>query len=344
MQHDEHYMRKCLELSQKGMGYVAPNPMVGAVIVYQDRIIGSGYHEAFGQAHAEVNAVNAVEDARLLPESTIYVSLEPCAHHGKTPPCADLLVEKRFKRVVMGCTDSFSRVSGKGIERLQAAGIETTVGVLEKECRALNRRFFTFHEKKRPYVVLKWAQTRNGLLDKSDGAEGEVTWISGKETQKMVHKWRSEEQAILVGKNTILADDPSLTVRVVEGKNPTRIILDTTAELNYNHSVFDDSAHTFRFNTRKSFKEGSNEDVLLSEMSIERILEQLYELDIQSVLVEGGARTLSSFLAAGIWDEARVITGQQEWESGTSAPSLNRKAIRRESCGPDQIAYYENHD
>lgn len=316
------YIQRCIQLAKMGKGNVAPNPMVGAVIVHDGKIIGEGYHEKYGEAHAEVNAVNSVEDKSLLKESTIYVSLEPCAHFGKTPPCAELLVKHQFKKVVIGCSDSHDRVAGKGVQILKSAGIEVELGVLENECRALNKAFFTFHEQKRPFVLLKWAQTPNGFIDNSEGKDGEVSWISTPETQSLVHQWRSESQAILVGKNTVLADNPSLTVRKVTGRNPIRILLDKNLEVPIDKSIFNDESRTIILNASKTETIGTNEYIQINDFSIQSILSHLHSLNIQSVLVEGGAKTLQSFIDAKLWDETKIIIGKNEFESGTKAPKL----------------------
>lgn len=341
MQMDELYMQRCIELARLGEGYVAPNPMVGAVIVLDNKIIGEGYHRLYGQAHAEVNAVNSVENKSLLKDSTIYVSLEPCVHFGKTPPCADLLVTHQFKRVVIGCQDTFSEVSGKGIQKLKDSGIDVTVGVLEKECRELNKRFFTFHEQKRPYIILKWAQTQDGFLDRiRTNSEKEINWISASETKTLVHKWRSQEQAILVGKNTILNDNPSLTVRDYVGKNPIRIVLDSQPTLNLTSDVFNDEAETLVLNLKKDEVSGSVEWIKLSVMTVETILETLYQKNIQSVFIEGGASVLSSFIENDIWDEARIIVGNTFFKKGVEAPVIKQVPVYSFHFSTDTIYYY----
>ncbi len=332
-------MRRCLQLAALGKGQVAPNPMVGAVIVLNGKIIGEGYHERFGEAHAEVNAVASVEDQSLLNESTIYVSLEPCAHYGKTPPCADLLVSKKFKRVVVGTLDVNAQVFKKGIKRLEDAGIEVTVGVCEKECQELNRPFFTFHAKKRPYVLLKWAQTKNGFLDNASGEKGEVSWISAPETQVLVHQWRSEHQAILVGKNTVLNDNPSLTIRSIKGNNPVRVLLDSHNEIATDAAIKDNQAETIVLNVERSETLNNIRYVKLDTMTPESILAVLYELNIQSILIEGGAQTLQSFIDANLWDEARVITGRNEFLSGTKSPRIEGEKKTQTVIYGDEITY-----
>jgi diaminohydroxyphosphoribosylaminopyrimidine deaminase/5-amino-6-(5-phosphoribosylamino)uracil reductase len=347
MNSDSHFMNRCLELARKGNGHVAPNPLVGAVIVHNGKIIGEGYHEKYGHAHAEVNAVNSVKDQSLFSEATIYVSLEPCAHFGKTPPCADLLVHHNFSRVVIGCTDTFDKVSGKGVEKLKNAGIDVTIGVLEKECRALNKHFFTFHEKKRPFVFLKWAETTNGLIDNQDpvakesNSKGEVTWISVPEVKSRVHKWRSEHMSILVGRKTVEADNPSLTVREVAGKNPIRVIIDSQAQLTLDHNVFNNEANTIVINTKKSENLNGVEYIQLDEINPKTLLNTLYEKGIQSVFIEGGATTLQSFIDANLWDETCTIVGQGTFEKGTKAPKITGTFTEEIFFG-DTLKHYKN--
>jgi diaminohydroxyphosphoribosylaminopyrimidine deaminase/5-amino-6-(5-phosphoribosylamino)uracil reductase len=328
----EKYMSRCFELALKGLGNVAPNPMVGAVVVHEDMIIGEGYHEYYGGPHAEVNAINSVKDQSLLKESIIYVSLEPCAHYGKTPPCSLLIIEKEIPEIVVACVDTFSEVSGKGIQMLKEAGRKLTVGVLESIALNLNRRFFTFHNQKRPYIILKWAQTLDGFIDKDRKAEEKgINWITGKETKQLVHKWRSEEAGILVGKNTVLTDDPELTVREVEGKCPVRIVIDPEKELDLSHyKVGNDNAETLVIS--------ANEE----DLSMKMILGKIYQANIQSIIVEGGANTLQRFLDAGLWDEARVLTGNIEFISGLEAPIINSTASETHKIGEDRLTIFRN--
>lgn len=343
MEQDEKYMLRCFELAILGLGKVAPNPMVGAVIVYNNEIIGEGYHQKYGEAHAEVNAVNSVKDQSLLSKSTIYVSLEPCAHFGKTPPCADLLVKHQCKKVVISCIDTFSEVAGKGVQRLKDAGIEVVTGVLESEGRELNKRFFTFHEQKRPFVILKWAQTKDGFIDKiRQTGEFGINWITGPETKKEVHKWRSQEPAILVGKNTVINDNPSLTVRENKGKNPLRIVIDPKATLPKTLNIFNDDAPTIIFNTVTNLSSGTNNYIQLSDLSCTNILSVLYELKVQSVIVEGGAITLQQFLDANLWDEARIFTGKPEFTCGVIAPIIKEKIVSKYKFGNDTLTIYRN--
>lgn len=306
---DQIYMHRCLELARLGAGFVAPNPMVGAVLVYENRIIGEGYHQVYGEAHAEVNCINSVSvaDQQLIPLSTLYVSLEPCAHFGKTPPCSDLIIRHQIKTVVIGCRDPFTEVDGKGIEKLQHAGVTVTVGVLEAACRELNKRFFTFVTQHRPYIILKWAQTANGLI----AGEGEERLlISQAYTNRLVHQWRSEEAAIVVGTNTGLIDDPSLTNRLWTGKHPVRIVVDRNLRLPTSLNLFDQQQKTIVINTVKAEEREnlSYQKIAATEDTIDAILKLAYKEKLQSILVEGGASLLQSFINKGLWNEARVIT------------------------------------
>jgi diaminohydroxyphosphoribosylaminopyrimidine deaminase/5-amino-6-(5-phosphoribosylamino)uracil reductase len=343
MEMDEFYMQRCIDLARIGEGNVAPNPMVGAIIVCDGKVIGEGFHQKYGEAHAEVNAVNSVVDKSLLSKSTIYVSLEPCAHFGKTPPCADLIVKSNFKRVVIGCFDSYVEVSGNGVQKIKDAGIECEIGVLENECKELNKRFFTFHDKKRPFIVLKWAQTKNGYFDeiREDGKKG-VNWISAPETKVLVHKWRSQEQAILVGKNTVLVDNPSLTVREISGKNPTRIVLDSHLSISQTANVFNSESETLIFNLVKNEKNENVTWIQMEDMMIESIVKKLYDLQIQSVFIEGGATILQAFIDANLWDEAKVIVGDSTFNDGIKAPVLPKTPFSNFCFFTDQIYNYKN--
>lgn len=343
----EIYMQRCLELAALGAGKVSPNPMVGAVIVHDGKVIGEGYHQKYGEAHAEVNAVNMVifrydNHADLLKKSTIYVSLEPCVHYGKTPPCADLIIKHRIANVVVGCRDPFAQVDGKGIEKLKGAGIEVTVGVLEKECKWLNRRFFTRVQKQRPYIILKWAQTADGFFAPADGSQH---WITGPESRKLVHQWRAEEDAILVGKNTVLADNPQLNVRYAEGRSPKRVVIDRRLELNRQLSVFDQSVETLIFNEVETNIDGKNKYIALEDFDRfvpQYILFQLYLQDIQSVIIEGGAYTLKAFIDAGLWDEARIFTGASVLENGIKAPVVTGTTMSEDAVGADSLQIITN--
>lgn len=325
----EIFMQRCLELAMLGMGDVAPNPMVGCVVVHNGRIIGEGYHRKYGGPHAEVNAIRSVKNPELLSESTLYVSLEPCAHFGKTPPCSDLIIEKRIPKVIIGTVDPFAEVAGKGIARMQKAGIEVETGILENECRFLNRRFFTFHEKKRPYIILKWAQTMDGYLDTDRSETKHPTWITNALAKRLVHKQRSEESAILIGTNTAAFDNPSLTVREWTGNQPTRLILDRTGRLGSALHVFDQKALTLVFTE----EEKPNTDMLkfipldFNRKILPQLLDELYKRNVLSLIVEGGARLLNSFIQDACWDEAFVYTGNQFFGRGVAAPDISGETL-----------------
>jgi diaminohydroxyphosphoribosylaminopyrimidine deaminase/5-amino-6-(5-phosphoribosylamino)uracil reductase len=337
----ETYMWRCIQLAQLGGGFVFPNPLVGCVIVKNNRIIGEGFHKQAGEAHAEVEAVESVANKEEIEGSTVYVSLEPCSHFGKTPPCADLLIQLKVKEVIIGCLDLNPKVAGKGIEKLKRSGIEVITGILEDECRKLNKRFFTFHEKQRPYVILKWAQTLDGFLDRSriDNQMG-VNWISAPETKALVHKWRSQEHAILVGRNTIVHDNPSLTVREFHGKNPIRIVIDSQLQLKNDMNIFSKDAPTIIFNRVKNHQNNNVEWVKIQETSTTNILTELYNRGIQSVFVEGGSRTLQYFIVDNVWDEARVIVGNKKFEDGVRAPLISKIPTDTQKFGEDIIYYY----
>ncbi|MGN7204209.1 bifunctional diaminohydroxyphosphoribosylaminopyrimidine deaminase/5-amino-6-(5-phosphoribosylamino)uracil reductase RibD [Pedobacter sp. SAFR-022] len=325
----EDYMRRCLELAELGINDVSPNPMVGCVIVSEGKIIGEGFHKKIGTAHAEVNAVNDVIERygerapAMLKSATVYVSLEPCAHFGKTPPCADLLIRHEVKEVIIGNADPFPAVNGKGIEKLKAAGIRVQQGVLDEEGLVLNKRFFTRVEKQRPYIILKWAQTANGyftpLINKKQ-------WISNPLSKKLVHKWRAEEDAILVGKKTVMTDNPELNTREWPGSNPIRIVVDKKLDIPQSSHVYNDQVKTIFLNEVKTDVEGTNHFVQMEDMTFylpQKIAFQLYLMDIQSVIIEGGANILNQFIAAGLWDEARVIKSSTNWQEGVTAPQIN---------------------
>jgi diaminohydroxyphosphoribosylaminopyrimidine deaminase/5-amino-6-(5-phosphoribosylamino)uracil reductase len=343
----EIYMNRCLELALMGSGHTAPNPMVGAVLVHGERIIGEGYHRQYGQAHAEVNCLASVkeEDSPFIQDSTLYVSLEPCAHFGKTPPCADLIIAKKIPRVVVGCRDPFPEVDGKGIEKLMAAGVAVVVGLLEKECIHLNRRFFIFHTRYRPYILLKWAQTANG---KMGGENGSRILISNDYSNRMVHKWRAEEAAILVGTNTARGDDPALTVRLWTGPDPVRLVIDKELRLQGTLNIFDGKVRTIVFNNlRHDMDEAINPayyQLATDSSVVHQLALALYQLKILSVMVEGGAMLLQSFIDEGYWDEARVITNEEMMApGGLLAPVLEEARIsKREKLFSDNIGYYEN--
>ena len=328
MTQDEKFMLRALELASLGFGSVSPNPMVGCVIVHDDEIIGEGYHEEYGKSHAEPNAVASVKNPDLLTSSTVYVTLEPCAHWGKTPPCANLLVEKKVKKVVIGTVDTNPLVGGKGIQILKDAGIEVVIGVLDERVRAENRRFFTFMEKKRLYVILKWAQTKDGFIARENY---DSKWISNPYSRQMVHKWRSEEDAIMVGTLTAKYDNPQLNVRAWEGKNPLRIVIDRKLTLDGDLHLFDQSQATICYNQEMEEKSENLERVKLqAKFDINEILKDLYDRKIQSLIVEGGAKLLNNFIQENLWDEARVFTGRVQFGNGISAPKLVGARVEEE--------------
>ena len=344
MQNHETYMLRCIELAKKGMGHVAPNPLVGCVIVDNDIIISEGFHSAYGNEHAEPNAIKKVDDA-LLKKSTLYVNLEPCSHFGKTPPCADLIISKGIKKVVVGNLDVNPLVAGNGIRKLQEAGIEVIHGILNQECRELNKRFFTFHEKKRPYLILKWAQTNDGFMSKMPLPTNRTeNWITGLESKALVHQWRTEEQAILVGHNTVVADNPQLTARLHEGNNPIRIVIDRSLDLDLHYNVFDNKAKTLIFNSIKNETVKNLHWIKIDFTNfMDELLHQLYQLNINSVIVEGGARTLEHFINTGLWDEAKVFVNLNlNFENGIEAPMIEFENESYQSIGHDKLFIIKN--
>src|SRR5260221_288145 len=315
---DELFMHRALELAGLGAGSVSPNPRVGCVIVHHDRIIGEGWHRRWGEAHAEVNAIASVADKSLLKESTVYVNLEPCSHFGKTPPCADLLIKHQLKKVVIANVDTNPLVGGNGIKKLKEAGIEVTTGVLEKEARNMNKRFFTFMEKQRPYIILKWAQTADGFIAQKNF---ESKWISNEFSRALVHQWRSEEDAVLVGTRTASHDNPLLNVREWSGRNPTRIVIDRFLRLNSHLHLFDKKVKTICYNVLKHEEHKNLLFVRLDENNfVVDLINDLYKQKIQSVIIEGGAQTLQLFIEAKLWDEARVFTSSRTFAEGILAP------------------------
>jgi len=334
-------MKRCLELAALGLGRTYPNPMVGSVIVHNDIVIGEGWHQKAGEAHAEVNAVASVNDKSLLKDSTIYISLEPCAHYGKTPPCAELIVKHQIPNVVVGCVDSFSEVSGKGIEMMEKAGSTVKVGVLEKECKASHKRFFTFHEKQRPYIILKWAQTKDGFIAPIDQVSGKPFWITSPESKKLVHKWRTEEASILVGTNTAEKDNPALTARLWEGNQSLRLVLDRSLRLKDDLQLFDNSAKTLVFTQKSKENLACTEYKTIDFSNLHKeIMNELYKRNIHSVIIEGGRETLQSFIDENLWDEARVFVGEANLEKGIPAPTLNTKPKSEEKVSTDILRWY----
>jgi len=326
----ETYIKRCIELAKNGLVAAMPNPSVGAVIVFKNQIIGEGYTSAYGGAHGEVNAITYAKThhPEKLKDATIYVSLEPCSHYGKTPPCANLIIESGIKKVVVGTIDPFAKVAGRGIKRLREAGCEVIVGIEEEACRESLKRFFTFHEKKRPFIILKWAQTQDGFIAPLARNAQAPVWITNTYSKQLVHKWRSEEQAILVGGKTVLEDNPSLTTRLWEGNSPIRIVIDTQDNLSQELAVFDNSAKTFVINSRNP----------------EHICYQLFQKNIQSVIIEGGSKTLQTFIDANLWDQARVFTGNTTFATGIPAPTLSKHAsfMEEKQIQDDVLIVYKN--
>lgn len=332
-------MKRALELASKGLGHVAPNPMVGCVIVCNGQIIAEGFHEQYGSGHAEPNAIKQVSD-ELLKESTLYVTLEPCSHFGKTPPCADLIINRGIKKVVVGNLDTNPLVSGKGIQKLKDAGIEVEYGVLNKECRALNKRFFIFHEKKRPFVILKWAQTQDGFISRWPlPQDKEDNWITGKESKELVHQWRSHEQAILIGYNTLINDNPLLTTRLSHGNNPIRLVLSRTIDFPSDLNVFNQEAKTIIFNPLKDEINNNVEFVKIDwNNKVQQVLDYCFKNNISSIIVEGGTNTIYHFMNINAWDEAKVfVNPTKKFEHGISAPDINLTSISPIHVGADLL-------
>lgn len=337
-------MLRCIQLAKNGLGSTYPNPLVGSVIVLNDSIIGEGWHQEAGKPHAEVNAINSVRDESLLAKATIYVSLEPCCHYGKTPPCADLIIAKGIRNVVIGSTDPNPKVSGKGIIRLVKAGCTVSVGILEKKCDVLNKRFFTFQQKKRPYVVLKWAETQDGFIAPTIREKKAPVWITNKNSRQRVHLMRGQEQAILVGTNTVLADNPSLTTREVFGLNPTRIVLDRTLKAVATAAVYEGNAKTIIITETE---ETPNNDVIYERIDFSsnvatQICQVLHKHAIQSVIIEGGTQTLQTFIDEQLWDEAYIYKGNVLFKTGTKAPILEGELISEEKIKSDSLTIFKN--
>lgn len=345
----EKYISRCIELAKNGLGTTYPNPLVGSVIVYDGKIIGEGWHKKSGEPHAEVNAVNSVKDKTLLKKATIYVSLEPCSHFGKTPPCCDLIVKNRIPNIVIGTIDPNIKVAGNGIKKLTDAGATVTVGILEKECKKLNKRFFTFHEKKRPYIILKWAESQDGFIAPSKNIRHEQKpfWITNEFSRQLAHKWRSEEQAILVGTNTVIDDNPRLDVRDWSGNNPIRIVLDKNNRIQNDMHVFDNQIKTIIL--CQSITSINSENTIFERIEFDKniapqIIEVLYKHKIQSLIIEGGRQTLQTFIDENLWDEARIFVGNESLENGTKAPIVVMKNIEKHTIENDELIILSNHD
>ncbi len=348
-------MLRCIQLAKNGLGTTHPNPLVGCVIVHENQIIGEGWHYQSGLPHAEVNAINSVKNASLLKKATIYVSLEPCSHFGKTPPCANLIIEKGIKSVVIGSVDPNPKVAGNGIKLLKENSCNIIEGVLEKECHQLNKRFFTFHKLKRPYIILKWAETQDEFIapNKEIRNDAAPVWITNSISRQLVHKWRAEEQAILVGTNTVIDDNPSLTTRDWKGNSPARIVIDRNLRIPENASVFDGSVKTIVITEIKTVIERSRNDNLpnnkllfetinFSRNITKQICDILYRYKIQSLIIEGGSKTLQSFIDANLWDEARVFTGNSTFKEGTKAPNTKGNLVSEQKINQDTLRIYSN--
>ncbi len=334
-------------MAKNGLGTTYPNPLVGCVIVYENKIIGEGWHKKSGEAHAEVIAIESVQNKELLSSSTLYVSLEPCSHFGKTPPCADLILKYKIPNVVIGTIDPNSKVAGKGIQKLKDSGVNVTFGILEKEGNELNKRFFTFHRKSRPYIILKWAESADGFISPKNKTEQKPVWISNEYSRQLVHKWRSEEQAILVGTQTIIDDNPSLTVRNWVGNNPIRVVIDRENTIDSSYNVFDNQAKTIVFSNKEVT---SNSDTIqyikvdFDKNSTQVIVDKLFENNIQSIIIEGGKKTIQSFIDAHLWDEARVFIGGINLNKGTKAPKINNTIYSKSYLKKDTLLTYRNDD
>lgn len=331
----QKYIKRCIELAKNGLGTTYPNPLVGSVIVYNDEIIGEGWHRKSGEPHAEVNAINSVKDKSLLSKATIYVSLEPCSHFGKTPPCCDLIIANKIPNVVIGTIDPFAKVAGTGIKKLIENGKNVTVGILEDECNELNKRFFTFHTKKRPYIILKWAESTDGFIAPLSKETQKPVWITNEYSRQLVHKWRSEEQAILVGTNTVIDDNPSLTTRDWTGNNPIRIVLDQNNRISKESHIFDNQAKTLSIS-----KDTINFD---NNIALE-ISNFLFNEGIQSLIIEGGRQTLQTFIDASIWDEARIFKSEISLKEGIKAPIILGKETIKQQFLKDEFLTFFNYD
>ncbi|MBI2260029.1 MAG: bifunctional diaminohydroxyphosphoribosylaminopyrimidine deaminase/5-amino-6-(5-phosphoribosylamino)uracil reductase RibD [Flavobacteriia bacterium] len=339
MSNHERFMQRCLDLASLGIRSVFPNPLVGAVVVHEDKIIGEGYHQKYGREHAEVLALNSVENKDLLKNSTLYVSLEPCSHFGKTPPCAHLIIDSKIPKVVVATIDPNPLVGGRGINYLRENNVEVITDILPSEARTLNKRFFTLHQKKRPYIVLKWAQSKDGFIDiVRNNKEKGVFWISSPETQSIVHLWRSQEHAVLIGRKTFDIDNPLLTVRMVEGTNPIRIIIDQNILSDYSKI----SINTLIINSLKEEKSEFLDFIKVEPFNLENILNKLAELQITSVLVEGGSATLNEFIKYNLWDEIRVIVGNKYLNNGLKSPKLSLLPNKTYTFSEDTILEFIN--
>ncbi len=339
----EFYIQRCIKIAKNALGSSRPNPMVGSVIVHNNKIIGEGYTSTYGGNHAEVNAIQSVTNKALLKASTLYVTLEPCSHYGKTPPCSDLIIANSIPNVVIGTVDTHSKVAGQGIIKLQSNGCNVTVGVLEKECKLHHKRFFTFHNKQRPYIILKWAETHDGFIAPESKRETKPVWITNALSRQLVHKWRAEEQAILVGTNTVVQDNPSLTVRDWTGKHPIRVVIDKDLKLNNDASVFNTDAETLIISSKSENKDNVKTiDFSHSETIAQQICSVLHNRDINSIIIEGGSKTLQTFINEGLWDEARVFTGTIQFKKGVKAPEFSGALLSETQLLNDTLRVYSN--
>lgn len=343
----EKYMARCIQLAKNGLGTTYPNPLVGSVIVYNGKIIGEGWHQKAGEAHAEVNAINSVKNKALLSKATIYVSLEPCSHFGKTPPCADLIAYHKIPNVVIGTIDSFAKVAGNGIKKLMMSGAKITLGVLEKECKELNKRFFTFHEKKRPYIILKWAETEDGFIAPLQKNEKKPVWITNQYSRQLVHKWRTEEQAILVGTKTVLEDNPSLESRDYFGQNPLRIAIDRNNVIDESFQIKSNKTKTLIITNKEVLTKKENiiyKNSIFDTVFVENLLKYLHLSNIQSVIIEGGTQTIQSFINQNLWDEARVFSNKIKFTTGIEAPKLKLNSTCDFLKTNDKLKIFRNYD
>ena len=331
-------MKRCIDLASRGIGYTYPNPLVGSVIVHNNKIIGEGYHAKYGESHAEVNAINSVGNKELLKESTLYVNLEPCNHHGKTPPCTEAIIKNNIKRIVIGSRDPNRLVNGSGIDKLKSSGCDVVVGVMEVECSDLNKRFFKYHKQKRPYIILKWAESRDGFISplKSNQSKRKVNWVSGEDSKKLTHKWRSEEHSILVGVQTIIDDNPLLTTRFVDGKNPIRFVLDPNSRIPLDSKVLSEASKTIILSKEENnlipnYTKSSNFE------NIQLIIGSLYDMKIQSVLIEGGTKTINHFLNNDSWDSIRVFKSNKNIINGIKSPNVDLSKFSKSDIGDDLL-------
>jgi diaminohydroxyphosphoribosylaminopyrimidine deaminase/5-amino-6-(5-phosphoribosylamino)uracil reductase len=341
-------MKRCIALAKNGLGTTYPNPLVGSVIVHDGKIIGEGWHKKAGEPHAEVNAVNSVKDKSLLKDATIYVSLEPCSHFGKTPPCCDLIIANKIPNVVIGTIDPFAKVAGNGVKKLIENGKKVTIGILEDECNELNKRFFTFHQKNRPYIILKWAENADGFIAPLKKEEKAPVWITNPYSRQLVHKWRTEEQAILVGTNTVLDDNPKLDSRDFKGNNPIRVVWDKSNKITEKFHVKNQIIPSFFVTEIKNLTEKENiyyKNTIFDALLAKKTLDILFKKNIQSVIVEGGSQTLQSFIDANLWDEARVFVSENNFNEGIIAPKLPKNRISTSLLiEKDELKLFRNYD